>query len=48
MAAQGETGRGIGYANSFYENKWKKRNECPNVGGVSIGSRNGAPSRRDA
>ena len=26
----------------------KKRNERPNVGGVSIRSRNGAPSRRDA
>ena len=25
---------------------WKKRNECPNVGGVSIRSRNGAPSRK--
>ena len=25
---------------------WKKRNERPNVGGVSIGSRNGAPSRK--
>ena len=25
---------------------WKKRNERPNVGGVSITSRNGAPSRK--
>ena len=25
---------------------WKKRNERPNVGGVSIESRNGAPSRK--
>ena len=25
---------------------WKKRNEPPNVGGVSIRSRNGAPSRK--
>ena len=25
---------------------WKKRNERPNVGGVSIRSRNGAPSRK--
>ena len=25
---------------------WKKRNEHPNVGGVSIRSRNGAPSRK--
>ena len=30
----------------FLCNIWKKRNERPNVGGVSIGSsRNGAPSR---
>ena len=27
-------------------NIWKKRNERPNVGGVSIKSRNGAPSRK--
>ena len=26
-------------------NVWKKRDEPPNIGGVSIGSRNGAPSR---
>ena len=25
---------------------WKKRSECPNIGGVSIRSRNGAPSSR--
>ena len=25
---------------------WKKRDERPNVGGVSIRSRNGAPSRK--
>ena len=25
---------------------WKKRNERPNVGGASIRSRNGAPSRK--
>ena len=25
---------------------WKKRNERPNAGDVSIGSRNGAPSRK--
>ena len=25
---------------------WKKRNDRPNVGGFSIGSRNGAPSRK--
>ena len=28
----------------FLCNIWKKRNERPNVGGVSIRSRNGAPS----
>ena len=27
-------------------NTWKKRNERPNVGGVSIRSKNGAPSRK--
>ena len=27
-------------------NIWKTRNERPNVGGVSIRSRNGAPSRK--
>ena len=27
---------------------WKKRNKRPNVGGVSIRSRTGTPSRRDA
>ena len=32
----------------FLCNIWKKRNERPNVGGVSIRGRNGAPSRRDA
>ena len=25
---------------------WKKRNERPNIGGISIRSRNGAPSRK--
>ena len=30
----------------FLCNVWKKRNERPNVGGVSIRGRNGAPSRR--
>ena len=29
----------------FLCNIWKKRDEPPNVGGVSIRSRNGAPSR---
>ena len=27
-------------------NMWKNRNERPNVGGVSLRSRNGAPSRK--
>ena len=30
----------------FLCNIWKKRTERPNVGGVSIRSRNGAPSRK--
>ena len=30
---------------TFLCNIWKNRNEHPNVGGVSIRSRNGAPSR---
>ena len=30
----------------FLCNIWKKGNERPNVGGVSIRSRNGAPSRK--
>ena len=30
----------------FSYNTWKKRNERANVGGVSIRSRNGAPSRK--
>ena len=30
----------------FIGNIWKKRNEHPKVGGVSIRSRNGAPSRK--
>ena len=30
----------------FLRSTWKKRNERPNVGGVSIRSRNGAPSRK--
>ena len=30
----------------FLCSTWKKRNERPNVGGVSIRSRNGAPSRK--
>ena len=30
----------------FLCNIWKKRNERPNAGGVSIRCRNGAPSRK--
>ena len=30
----------------FLCNTWKKRNEHPNIGGVSIRSRNGAPSQK--
>ena len=30
----------------FHCNIWKKRNERPNIGGASIRSRNGAPSRK--
>ena len=30
----------------FQCNIWKKRNERPNVGGLSIRSRNGVPSRK--
>ena len=32
----------------FLCNIWKKRNELPNVGGVSIRTRHGALSRKDA
>ena len=31
----------------FLCSTWKKGNERPNVGGVSIRSRNGAPSRKE-
>ena len=30
----------------FLCSMWKKRNECPNVGGVSISIGNGTPSRK--
>ena len=43
MATDDETG---GDKVSKYMYIWKKRNERPNVGGVSIRSRNGAPSRK--
>ena len=45
VAADGETGRGED-KQTFLCSAWKKRNERPNVGGVSIRSRNGAPSRK--
>ena len=37
---------GDGIRKQLLCNIWKKRNERPNVGGVSIRSRNGAPSRK--
>ena len=37
---------GDGISKQFLCNIWKKRNERQNVGGVSIRSRNGAPSRK--
>ena len=44
VAAKGETGDEI--SKKFLCNTWKKRKERPNVGGVSVRSRNGAPSRK--
>ena len=41
VATDGQSRTGIGYPKSFCIcNIWKKRNERPNVGGVSIRSRN--------
>ena len=37
---------GDSISKQFLCNLWKKRNERRNVGGVSIRSRNGAPSRK--
>ena len=37
---------GDGISKQFLCSIWKKRNESPTVGGVSIRSRNGAPSRK--
>ena len=37
---------GDSISKQFLHDIWKKRNERPNVGGVSIMSRNGAPSRK--
>ena len=31
----------------FLCNVWKKRNDRPNVGGASVGGRNGAPSQKE-
>ena len=42
----GETGRGYDKHFVFYYIIWKERNKRQNVGGVSIRSRNGAPSRK--
>ena len=49
VATDGEDRTGIGRnsANSFYAVCGKKRSERPNVGGVSIRSRNGAPFRKE-
>ena len=38
--------QGDNISKKFICNIWQKRNERPNVGGVSIRSRNGAPSRK--
>ena len=50
LPADGETGLGLDKqtVTRVLCNICNKRNERPNVGGVSIRSRNGAPSRRDA
>ena len=46
VATDGETGRGYRISKQFVRSIWEKRNERPNVGGVSTRSRNGAPSRK--
>ena len=46
VAVDGGTGRGFRISKRFLCNIWKKRSECPNVGGFSTRSRNGAPSRK--
>ena len=47
VATYGNTDKGIRkISKKFLCNIWKKRNERPNVGGVSSRSRNGAPSRK--
>ena len=45
MAKDGEQD-GERISKQFLRSVWKKRNERPNDGGVSIRSRNGAPSRK--
>ena len=39
--------KGDKISKTFLRNTWKKRKERPNVGGLSIRSRNGAPSREN-
>ena len=48
MVTDGETGRGQDKQKKSLRQSHmeKKRNEPPNVGGVSMRSRNGAPSRK--
>ena len=46
VATDGERQEGDKTSKKFLCNIWKKRNESPNVGGVSTKSRNGAPSRK--
>ena len=46
VATDGETARGYTISKKFVCNIWKRRNERPDVGGVSTRSRNGAPSRK--
>ena len=46
MAADGETRRGDRISKQFLCNIRKKRNERPNVGGVSIRSRSRDPYRK--
>ena len=46
VATDGETGTGSSDSQKIpMSYLWKKRNECPNVGAVSIRSRNGASSQ---
>ena len=46
VATKGETGNGGKVSKPFLCNIRKKYNERPNVGGISIRSKNGAPSRK--